>query len=301
IRSHSTTPFFLYMSHIKVHTPIFSSAHFRDKSKMGAFGDAILELDWSVGAVMALLKQLGIEKIHWLYWHRTMEPIPFDPFSRNPNSKDTVGSSGYVKNTKSEMVQLRGGKHSMYEGGIRVPAIVRWPETVTPGRETDAIVSLMDIFPTVTDILNHTVSNHVIDGQSLLPLLRDPRSAPPHEYLFHYCASALIPAMTYGKYKIHFVDQYTDNECYSTVVMPTPLIYNLDDDPGEQHPLSTSESADIQLLVKDILSEHESTTPNDLFTQLDTLMLPWLFPCSNFPFCHQELEEKEDFSDLNLI
>ncbi|XP_077863628.1 steryl-sulfatase-like [Saccoglossus kowalevskii] len=153
----------------------------------------------------------------------------------------------------------------------------------------------------VTDILNHTVSNHVIDGKSLLSLLRDPRSAPPHDYLFHYCANALIPAMTYGKYKIHFVDQYTDNECYSAVVMPTPVIYNLDDDPGEQRPLSTSESADIQLLVKDILSEHESTTPNHLFTQLDTLMLPWLFPCSNFPFCHQELEEKEDFSDLNHI
>ncbi|XP_070545928.1 steryl-sulfatase-like [Ptychodera flava] len=176
---HGNNPFFLMISYLTLHSPVFASKYFEGRSGIGRYGDALMELDWSVGQVIQQLKKQGLEDNTMVIFLSDNGPYIFEP-GGVPTAKGVGGSTGVVENSRGEFVRLRGGKASPFEGGVRIPGIIRWGAVIPANTESRAMVSLNDIFPTVADILNVTFTDRIIDGKSLLPLLRNPTEISKH-------------------------------------------------------------------------------------------------------------------------
>src|SRR5581483_8294275 len=128
IDQHKDRPFILYVPHVMPHVPIFASARFRGTSGRGLYGDVIQELDWSVGEILAALRRNGLDDKTVVIF--ASDNGPFLSYGEH------AGSAG----------KLRGGKLTTFEGGVRVPGIVRWPGHVPAGRVCGELVTTMDLF-----------------------------------------------------------------------------------------------------------------------------------------------------------
>jgi uncharacterized sulfatase len=153
-------PFFLYFAHAMPHKPLAASEKFYNQSGAGLYGDAIRELDDSVGQVLAKLKELGLDE-------STLVLFTSD------NGAWFGGSCG----------GLRGMKGSSYEGGYRVPCLARWPGHIPAGRVSAEIGVTMDLFATALAVAGIALpAGRTIDGRNLLPMLAE--GAPsPHEFV----------------------------------------------------------------------------------------------------------------------
>lgn len=192
IEQNKDRPFFLYLAHVMPHVPVFASEKFRGKSASGIYGDAVEELDWSVGEVFATLKRLGLDE-------RTLVIFSSDngPFLSYGSH---AGSAG----------PLRGGKLTTFEGGVRMPGIVRWPGRVPSGRTSDEILTTMDILPTVAKLIGGDLPKHPIDGRDAWPVLAaQPDAKSPHEAFFFYADSELH-AVRSGDWKLHLPHRYLE-------------------------------------------------------------------------------------------
>ncbi len=132
---HKDEPFFMYFATNDVHVPRFPHERFRGKNKMGVRGDAIVQFDWSVGRIMAALDSLGLTDNTLVILSSDNGPVVDDGY--DDRAKELL--SGH-----SPTGGLRGGKYSAFEGGTRVPVIVRWPGHVAGGKTTDCLVSQID-------------------------------------------------------------------------------------------------------------------------------------------------------------
>lgn len=159
-------PFFLYLAHTFPHQPLFASERFKDKSKVGIFGDAVEEIDWSVGEIVSCLKKNGLDE-------KTIIVFTSD------NGPWYNGSAG----------GLRGRKGQSYDGGFRVPFIARWPGHIPAGSVCSAPAMNIDLFPTFSAAAEITLpSDRTIDGKDISGLLTGRDHASPHDvlYLYHY-------------------------------------------------------------------------------------------------------------------
>lgn len=165
LEAHREGPFFLYFSHTFPHVPHFASEEQAGRSEGGLYGDVVEDLDRSVGRVLDALDRLGLAE-------STLVIVTSD------NGADYNGSPGF----------LRGRKGETYEGGQRVPMLVRWPGRVPAGRVTDAMAMNTDLFPTLLSLAGLPLpDDRIIDGRDLSPLLQgDPRG--PHDVLFYVSA-----------------------------------------------------------------------------------------------------------------
>ena len=146
---HRDRPFFFYFAHAMPHKPLACSESFYKKSGAGLYGDVLAELDWSVGRVLAQIKDLGLDE-------RTLVIFTSD------NGPWYGGSTG----------GLRGMKGKTWEGGYRVPCIARWPGRLPAGRVSDELGVTMDLFATALAAAGVAPpGDRVIDGQNLLPVL----------------------------------------------------------------------------------------------------------------------------------
>jgi arylsulfatase A-like enzyme len=159
-------PFFLYLPHNMVHIPLHASAEFVGKSQRGIYGDAIQELDWSTGEILKTVKELGLDG-------KTLVIFVSD----NGPHLGGGGSAG----------PLRGAKGSCFEGGVRVPCIMRWPGKIPAGRVTDEPVTIMDLLPTLVARAGGTLpADRVIDGRDIWPLMSGSDNAKsPHDGIFY--------------------------------------------------------------------------------------------------------------------
>jgi uncharacterized sulfatase len=158
LEQHKNKPFFLYFAHAMPHKPLAASEEFYKKSGAGLYGDAVAELDDSVGQVLAKLKQLGLDE-------NTLVIFTSD------NGPWYGGSSG----------GLRGMKGTSWEGGYRVPFIARFPGKIPAGHESAQLAATIDIFPTVLKAAGISPpADRVIDGEDLMPLLTSDAKTP-HE------------------------------------------------------------------------------------------------------------------------
>jgi arylsulfatase A-like enzyme len=149
IEGHRSSPFFLYFAHAMPHKPLACSEAFYKKSGAGLYGDVLAELDWSVGQVLAKLKELDLDR-------RTLVLFTSD------NGPWYGGSAG----------GLRGMKSTTWEGGYRVPCIARWPGRIRGGNVCGAPAVTMDLFATALAAAEiQPPQDRVIDGKDLLPLL----------------------------------------------------------------------------------------------------------------------------------
>lgn len=148
IQEHRREPFFMYVATNDVHVPRFPNARFRGKTNMGVRGDAIVQFDWTVGEIMKTLKKLKIEDNTLVILTSDNGPIVNDGYKDQANE---------LLNGHSPAGPLRGNKYSAFEGGTRVPFIVRWPKEVKAGSESEALLSQIDFFSSMAKMLSARV------------------------------------------------------------------------------------------------------------------------------------------------
>lgn len=286
-------PFFLLMSYIKVHTALFTLPENSGRSQHGPYGDNVEELDWSVGQILQVLKRLHVE-------NNTLVLFASDngPFLERGIEAGFCGRAITSSGTISE--PLRGGKGQTWECGVRIPALMRWPGHILPGQVIDTVTSLLDIYPSLLEIWNVLPSSkYPLDGVSVWPQIAITKDAfdsllltsthKERDTLFHYCGST-ITAVRQGKYKSHFWTAVWDKglqacpsvticACLGTQHTP-PLLFDIEADPGETNPLDVSKHLDVLSSMADAVRKHQETVV-PVTNQLESLGLPWLFPCCN--------------------
>lgn len=136
IEQNQKNPFFLYFSLNDIHVPRMPSTQFKGKSGLGLRGDVILQLDWTVGKIMDKLKALGIDRNTLIIFSSDNGPVLDDGYDDGAVTQ---------LNGHTQLGPLRGGKYSAFEGGTRVPFLVKWPLIIKPGTTSDALVCQMDL------------------------------------------------------------------------------------------------------------------------------------------------------------
>jgi arylsulfatase/arylsulfatase A len=222
VERHRARPFFLYLAFTAVHIPLIPGEAFRGRSGQGPYGDWVLELDAGVGRILDTLQRLGLDE-------RTLVLFTSD----NGPSLRAGGSAGH----------LRGGKATTWEGGVREPCLVRWPGVIPAGSRSDALVTVMDLLPTLAAYAGAALPAAEIDGRDARAVLEHPEHAPsPHEdflYFGFYASDAEeqeapIPcAIRQGPWKLHVRSGPRE--------LDPPLLFHLDDDPGESRDLAADQ------------------------------------------------------------
>jgi len=141
MRSNAEQPFFLYLAHMYVHVPIYVQPRFLEESTNGPYGAAVASIDWATEVLLAELDALGLAD-------NTIVIFTSD----NGSLGDGPPPWGSTEPLGGSNGMLRGAKATTWEGGQRVPGIVRWPARVPPGRTCDEIVSAMDLYPTLAAV-----------------------------------------------------------------------------------------------------------------------------------------------------
>jgi arylsulfatase A len=237
LEQHRSEPFFLELSHNSIHAPIMAPRALVDKyrARPGAgrpennpvLGAMMETLDDSVGRVITKLDELGLRENTLVIFY---------------------GDNGGLKHDGAQ-IPFRGGKAQLYEGGIRVPLIFRWPGVVAPGRVDATPITTVDFFPTMLELTGKTAPRDaVLDGISLASLLRG-GAAPTREAIYwhypHYHTDGLSPsgAIRAGDWKL--IEYF---ETTLTGEGPELELFNLRADIGEQHNLAKSEPARVAAL-----------------------------------------------------
>lgn len=217
VEKNKDEPFFLYIPHPAPHRPLYVSEEFRNeapdivkeklaeedgyidyKSRDKLYKYVINEIDWSVGQVLNALKRCGIDE----------NTIVLFTSDNGP--------------TKGSAFPLRGKKGSAYEGGVREPAIIRWPAGLPAGQVSDEMMTAMDILPTFAKIAGAELpTDRELDGKDILPVLLG-KEKTPHEVLFYHKKDKLM-AVRSGDWKLHVKDNKATE------------LYNLTEDISEKN------------------------------------------------------------------
>lgn len=191
-------PFFLYLAHLMVHHEILASPGFVGKSAKGIYGDACQELDWSVGQVMDKLKQLGLDdNTLVVYASDNGGPSYLNcyPSYKNPKVVQTHPASNHP---------WRGHKGTTWEGGSRVPCIVRWPGRIPAGRVSDSLVGMVDFLPTIAGLTGAPLpGDRPVDGENIWPLLHGDTTATTRRlHVYHGIWNPKETAVRVGPWKL---------------------------------------------------------------------------------------------------
>jgi len=182
IRRNRARPFFLMMSTTSPHKPLLPSPDFVGRSKAGAYGDVVQELDWSMGQMMEALEKYGLADDTLIIFTSDNGPFP-------------EGSTG----------GLRGGKGTGWEGGYRVPFIARWPEKIERGAVSTAMSMNIDIMPTLLKIAGGNSANALeFDGKDISSVLEGSNQSP-HEVLYFF-NNERIAALRTQKWRLMLSD-----------------------------------------------------------------------------------------------
>lgn len=244
IDRNAARPFFLYLPHAMVHTPIAAGEAFRGRSRRGPYGDVVMELDASTGRILDRLRRHGLEDDTIVVF--TSDNGPWLNFGTH------AGSAG----------PLREGKGTMFEGGARVPFLLRWPGRVPGGRVVSDIASTIDLLPTFCHWAGSPLPKKPIDGLNLGPFLEGKSPAGPRDHFFYYYGQELR-AVRKGRWKLifpHVSRSYVGVEP-GTEGMPGPYakvttdleLYDLREDIGETRDLAGRHPdvvADLQALAE---------------------------------------------------
>lgn len=181
IREQREGPFFLYFAHMHVHLPLLVAQRFMEQSENGPYGAAVECIDWALGVLLKELEHLGIED-------NTMIVFTSDNGSR---ARDEGGSNA----------PLRGMKTECWEGGIRVPCIVRWPARVPSGTVRETIFRSIDFLPTFCTLADAPPPDKPIDGLDFSQVLTGETGNGPANSFFYYWLHELL-AVREGDWKL---------------------------------------------------------------------------------------------------
>ncbi len=226
IRENQDRPFFLYFAHMHVHLPHYVMDPFLEASRNGVYGAAVAAVDWSTGVIVAELKRLGLDE-------NTIVIFTSDNGSR----VDSHGGSNGV---------LRGTKGQTWEGGMRVPCIVKWPAHIEAGSVSSELVTAMDFYPTFASILGQPLGNDPIrDGHDISAIWKGERGAKsPYDVFFYYLVDQL-QAVRVGDWKLRYNIPNRRQPDRSK-----PELYNLANDVSEQNNVASQHPKMVEDLIE---------------------------------------------------
>lgn len=246
----SDNPFFLYFAAIAVHHPITPSDYMRGLSDSGPYGDFIQDLDKSVGRIIETLEYMNL-------MDNTIIIFTSDNGGEIPGNRPDAPENQAIKMGMKINGDLRGDKHTIYEGGTNVPFIVSWPGKVKRGSTSDDMINLVDIFATVCDITEGekpTSNDLAPDSYSFLPSLLSETNKNPR--------TSMVTANASGMHAIR-LDGWKYIDDTPPVGLPEerlnrikntfkPQLYNLTNDPGEKINLYEKNPAMAEKLLEEL-------------------------------------------------
>ena len=226
INKNAESPFFLYVPHSMPHVPIAASKKFKGKSSQGLYGDVIMELDWSLGEIIKALEENNILENTMIVF--TSDNGPWLNFGNHAGN--TAG--------------LREGKGTVFEGGQRVPTVISWPRVIKKSTISNSLTASIDVFPTITEIVKGKLPEHIIDGVSILDILKGKKTTP-RDHFFYYYKTNRLEAVRKDHWKLILPHESRSYENvlpgmdghggkYSRITLDYSL-YNLRRDPGERY------------------------------------------------------------------
>ncbi len=227
INRNADHPFFLYVPHTMGHIPLGVSDKFRGKSEKGLYGDVMMEIDWSVGEINKALEENNISDNTIFIF--TTDNGPWLKFGNH------AGSAG----------GLREGKTTSWEGGQRVPFIIRWPGKIQEGTICNKLACAIDLLPTLAAITNGRLSDNKIDGVDISSLWFGDFNSEPRETILYYYGKNNLNAVRKGNWKLvlphtwRSYDTEPGNDGHAgkriNKVVEEPELYNMMRDPGERY------------------------------------------------------------------
>ena len=232
IESNKQNPFFLYVAHPQPHVPLFVSEKFKGKSKRGLYGDVIMEIDWSVGQILSALKENEIDENTLVIF--TSDNGPWLSYGEHSGSA----------------LPLREGKGTAWEGGKRVPCIIRYPGKIPANQVVATPVMTIDLLPTIAALIGSQFPEKKIDGKNVWPVITGESLKSPHEAYFYYYKSNELHAVRYGDWKLYFPHSYRSLNGreggkngfpvnYEQNTLTEMALYNLKKDIGETTNVAT--------------------------------------------------------------
>lgn len=183
-------PFLLYLAHSMPHVPLFVSDKFDGKTERGLFGDVVEEIDWSVGQILDWLRQNDLDANTLVIF--TSDNGPWLSYGNH------AGSAG----------PFREGKGTTFEGGVRMPCIMRWPGKIPAGTVCSELAVTFDLLPTIASLTGSPLPSHPIDGRDISRLMfGGPEEKTPHDAFYYYWGTDL-QAVRSGQWKLHFPHTY---------------------------------------------------------------------------------------------
>jgi len=238
IQRSKESPFFLYFAHTSPHIPLLASVKFRGGSELGAYGDVVEEMDWSVGEVLRALDENGLAE-------NTLVLFTSD------NGPWYQGSRG----------RFRGRKGETFEGGMRVPFLARLPGKIEPGSVCRAMATNMDFLPTLARASNAALPAQPLDGMDIWPLLSGEKTELERQAFLYFTLWHLQCARV-GPWKLH-LSRFNKNAWgpdpaggSANLPLAKPELYNLENDPEETYDCSQRYPkvvADIRAMVEYML------------------------------------------------
>lgn len=235
IKDHKEENFFLYVPHPIPHGPVAASDEIKKeyanvlnngvKASSDIYSTAIYEIDWSVGQILATLKEQGLDE----------------------NTIVLFTSDNGSANKRGSTKPLRGHKGQTLEGGMRVPTVIRWPAKIKAGTVVDELLTSMDVLPTFANLIEAKLPKNTIDGKDMMPvLLHDEKT--PHEYFF-YSHWGTLEAVRWKDWKLRIIDG-------------KEALYNLKTDIGEKNDVKEEQPKIVKQLKKAMQNFDKEMTKN---------------------------------------
>ena len=246
IRENHEQPFFLYLAHAMPHTELWPRAELEGESEYGLYGDCIEEIDEGVGSILAVLEELEIDDETLVIFTSDNGPwLEARHQARGPRYQGGRADP------------LRGAKMMTWEGGVRVPCVMRWPGTIPEGRTSDEITSTIDLLPTLAGLVSAQLADdRTIDGVNLAGFLTGETETSPRDMFYYYCYTHL-QAVRCGKWKLVLPRQssppWTSWYGRMTSEVPEAELYDLEADMTEEHDVA----AEHPQIVAELMAEVE--------------------------------------------
>ncbi len=240
IDSHKDQPFFLYLPHTMVHVPLHVSKEFEGHSAGGLYGDAVEEVDWSVGQVLEAVKKNGLDENTLVVFASDNGPWLI--------KKEHGGSAG----------PLRNGKGTTFEGGIREPAIFRWPGTIPAGSTTDEGAITLDLFPTLLLLAGQELpKDRILDGKDIRGILTN--TGPRADHRFFFFRGENLEAFRWDNWKLK---RAFKGEIYCEPGDQHPVyLFDLEKDISEKTNLAEQNPAQVEQMEREMQIFEQSLAP----------------------------------------
>jgi arylsulfatase A-like enzyme len=265
-------PFFVYLAHTMPHVLLDATEPFKGKSAGGIYGDVVEEIDANVGRLLETLKKHDLDDSTYVVFSSDNGPWYL---GRSGGHKRRIGKDAEAHGGSA--APLRGAKTSTWEGGLRVPFIVRAPGRVPAGTESDEVASTMDLLPTFAKLAGaKTPTKRVIDGNDISHLLHAlPNAASPTK-AFYYYRRQRLEAVRAGRWKLHVPRPVNKqwahySKAADAVAIESPMLFDLDADIAEsknvarEKPEVVAELLELIKYAREDIGDHDRAGDNARF------------------------------------